>query len=104
MRNRSSRNKLVIALCWDERFRVEMALAFRDEEFLIAFPKTPEEAWALACDHEFAAIILDQEFSLHSAGFSKCYPTLTWDDNSNPRELARQLTQLCRFCAGKAIN
>lgn len=81
-----------------------MARAFRDEEFLIAFPETPEKAWVLACDHLVAAIVLIGEFSLHSPVFSRCFPTLTWDDRSNPRELARQLTQLCRFCSDRSIH
>ena len=81
-----------------------MALAFTDEEFLIAFPKTLEDAWALACGHTVAAIVLSGEFSLHLSEFSKCYPTLTWDGRTNPRELASQLTLLCRFCSNKSIN
>ncbi len=104
MRNLLKPRKLVIALCWHEECKAEMSHAFRDEEFLVVFPKTPEEAWAQACSHDVTAIVLSKEFSLHSAGFSKCYPTLTWDNKTHPRELARQLTHLCRFCGHKAIN
>jgi len=104
MSNLLKARKLVIALCWDERCKTEMSRAFRDGEFLIVFPKTPEEAWAQACSHNVTAIILSHEFSLHSTVFSKYYPTLTWDKKINPRELARQLTHLCRFCGDKAIN
>lgn len=81
-----------------------MRLKQSQMESVFAFPKTREDAWSLACGHTVAAIVLSAEFSLHLSEFSKCYPTLAWDGRTNPRELASQLTLLCRFCSNKSIN